>query len=180
MNATAPDYPAGVFESVQDYDVGVKTLLTERIRLAPTKLREAVSGLSDNQLGTLYKNWTIRQITHHIADSHLHSIIRFKWALKPQGRMAVEFGGHGNVRHLSSAIESVAQSFLGEPLPHPWYFPGIAEFSSLLEQHGMEVTQAAVIDRPTALEGKDGLRIRKDRFLVFVPSCQPACSQRRS
>jgi trans-aconitate methyltransferase len=391
MNATAPDNPAGVFESVQAYDAEKKTLLTEKIRLTPTKLREAVSGLSDNQLDTLYKNWTIRQITHHIADSHLHSIIRFKWALtedhptikayeeadwvqladamhgdvepalllldgihakwvqvlesmteaqfartyhhpqsgasvfglhlittpgmasiipprlsgygsnmagetsptvhfdwrnkmssslarpgddqwspdlydnkhsfvwklgasviellspqpgerildvgcgtgqltaqiaesrasvvgldnspamieearrlfpeiefqladahefrvddpfdgvfsnaalhwikkpekvaaciskalKPQGRMAVEFGGHGNVRHLSSAVESVAQSFLGEPLPHPWYFPGIAEFSSLLEQHGMEVIQAAMIDRPTALEGKDGLR----------------------
>jgi hypothetical protein len=81
MNATAPDNPAGVFESVQAYDAEKKTLLTEKIRLTPTKLREAVSGLSDNQLDTLYKNWTIRQITHHIADSHLHSIIRFKWAL---------------------------------------------------------------------------------------------------
>jgi hypothetical protein len=81
MNATAPDNPAGVFESVQAYDAEKKTLLTEKIRLAPTKLREAVSGLSDNQLDTLYKNWTIRQIAHHIADSHLHSIIRFKWAL---------------------------------------------------------------------------------------------------
>jgi trans-aconitate methyltransferase len=79
-------------------------------------------------------------------------------ALKPNGRMAVEFGGHGNVHHLSTAIESVAQSFLTEPLPHPWYFPGIAEFSSLLEQHGMEVTQAAMIDRPTALDGDDGLK----------------------
>ncbi len=79
-------------------------------------------------------------------------------ALKSNGRMAVEFGGHGNVHHLSSAIESVAQSFLGGAVSHPWYFPGIAEFSSLLEQHGMEVTQAALIDRPAALEGDDGLR----------------------
>lgn len=79
-------------------------------------------------------------------------------ALKPHGRMAVEFGGHGNVHHLSTAIESVAQSFLNEAIPHPWYFPSIAEFSSLLEQHGMEVIQAAMIDRPTVLEGNDGLR----------------------
>ena len=35
----------------------------------------------NRQLDTLYTNWTIRQITHHIADSHLHSIIRIKWAL---------------------------------------------------------------------------------------------------
>lgn len=79
-------------------------------------------------------------------------------ALKPKGRMAVEFGGHGNVYQLTSAIEAATHSFLSQVLPHPWYFPSIAEFSSLLERHGMEVTQAALIDRPTALEDKDGLR----------------------
>ncbi len=81
MNTTAPENPAGVFEPVHAYDAEIKTLLIEKVLLAPTKLREAVSGLSDQQLDTLYKNWTIRQITHHIADSHLHSIIRVKWAL---------------------------------------------------------------------------------------------------
>lgn len=38
-------------------------------------------GLSDAQLDTKYRNWTIRQITHHVADSHLNSLVRFKWAL---------------------------------------------------------------------------------------------------
>jgi uncharacterized damage-inducible protein DinB len=44
-------------------------------------LRKAVNGLSDHQLETKYRNWTIRQIVHHIADSHVNSYIRFKWAL---------------------------------------------------------------------------------------------------
>jgi trans-aconitate methyltransferase len=79
-------------------------------------------------------------------------------ALKAKGRMAVEFGGHGNVHFLSQAIESASESILGERLPHPWYFPGIAEFGSILEQHSLEVIQAAMIDRPTPLEGADGLR----------------------
>ncbi len=79
-------------------------------------------------------------------------------ALKPNGRMAVEFGGHGNVRHLSSAIEAATESIVGETIPHPWYFPSIAEFASVLATHGMEVTQAAMIDRPTPLEGDEGLR----------------------
>jgi trans-aconitate methyltransferase len=79
-------------------------------------------------------------------------------SLKQNGRMVVEFGGHGNVRHLSEAIETACNSILGETVSHPWYFPGIAEFSSLLEQHGLEVTQAALIDRPTPLEGDEGLR----------------------
>ncbi|MEZ6125493.1 MAG: methyltransferase domain-containing protein [Planctomycetaceae bacterium] len=79
-------------------------------------------------------------------------------ALKPGGRMAVEFGGQGNVSFLAQAIESASQEFLGERLSHPWYFPGIAAFATLLEQHGIEVTQAAMIDRPTPLEGSDGLQ----------------------
>ncbi len=40
-----------------------------------------MQGLDDAQLDTPYRNWTIRQITHHLADSHLHVMIRFKWAL---------------------------------------------------------------------------------------------------
>ena len=81
MTLTPPDNPAGPFEAVQAYDEAIKAELIEAVRQAPTRFREAVAGLTDSQLDTLYKNWTIRQITHHIADSHLHSVIRFKWAL---------------------------------------------------------------------------------------------------
>ena len=58
-------------------------------------------------------------------------------SLKQDGRMAVEFGGHGNVRYLSTVIETASQSLLGEMVPHPWYFPSIAEFASVLEQQGL-------------------------------------------
>jgi hypothetical protein len=44
-------------------------------------MRAAVKGLNDQQLDTKYRNWTIRQIVHHVADSHLNSMIRFKWTL---------------------------------------------------------------------------------------------------
>tara|TARA_R110002072_G_scaffold284587_1_gene449045 strand:+ start:86389 stop:87156 length:768 start_codon:yes stop_codon:yes gene_type:complete len=94
-------------------------------------------------------------------------------ALKANGRVAVEFGGQGNVQFLAQAIETASQEFLGERLSHPWYFPGIAAFATVLEQHGMEVTQAAMIDRPTPLEGDDGLRnwVRMfgQHWLTLVP-----------
>ena len=97
-------------------------------------------------------------------------------ALKPQGRLAVEFGGKGNVQYLASAIETALRLTLGETVSHPWYFPSIAEFATLLEHHGLEVTQAALIDRPTPLEGEDGLRnwVRMfgDHWLRQVPSEQ--------
>ncbi len=79
-------------------------------------------------------------------------------ALKPTGRLVVEFGGSGNVQQLVRAIQGACSAVLGETISHPWYFPSIAEFSSLLERHNIEVTQAALIDRPTRLTGPDGLR----------------------
>ncbi len=81
MTQTPPDNPAGPFEPVEAYDETAKVELIDSIRQAPARLREAVAGLTDSQLDTLYKKWTIRQIVHHIADSHVHSYIRFKWAL---------------------------------------------------------------------------------------------------
>lgn len=78
--------------------------------------------------------------------------------LAPHGRVVCEFGGDGNIRHLVAAIEDASRSMIGQRVPHPWYFPSIAGFASVLERHNFEVTQAALIDRPTPLEGEDGLR----------------------
>ncbi len=49
----------------------------------PQQLRAAVDGLTDAQLGTPYRpgGWTVRQVVHHIGDSHLNCLVRFKWAL---------------------------------------------------------------------------------------------------
>lgn len=79
-------------------------------------------------------------------------------ALRPDGRLVVEFGGDGNVVHLAGAIETAFHTFMGAPRTHPWYFPSIAEFAGVLQMHDIEVTQAALIDRPTPLEGEHGLR----------------------
>jgi len=53
------------------------------IEQLPMKLNEAVRGLSEEQLNLVYREggWTLRQVVHHIADSHMNSFIRFKLAL---------------------------------------------------------------------------------------------------
>lgn len=79
--STAPDFPAGPFSAADGYDATLRRQLTSEILAAPPKLRNAIAGLSDAQLDTKYKNWSIRQIVHHVTDSHLHAFIRFKWAL---------------------------------------------------------------------------------------------------
>ncbi len=49
----------------------------------PNRLEQLVASLNDTQLDTAYRpdGWTIRQVVHHVSDSHHHSYIRFKWAL---------------------------------------------------------------------------------------------------
>ena len=54
-----------------------------RIAAAPARLRAAVAGLDDAQLDTPYRpgGWTIRQVVHHVPDSHLNAYTRFRLAL---------------------------------------------------------------------------------------------------
>ena len=55
----------------------------DQIAQAPSKLREAVAGLTDAQLDTPYRpgGWTVRQVVHHLPDSHMTSYARFRLAL---------------------------------------------------------------------------------------------------
>jgi hypothetical protein len=76
-----PEFPAGPFAPEHPLDGKRRAELIAEIQCAPKILRTTVSGLSSEQLDTHYKNWTIRQIVHHVADSHVNSYIRFKWAL---------------------------------------------------------------------------------------------------
>src|SRR5215475_3105089 len=77
----APQNPAGAFAPEGDYGPQRRDELIAVIEAAPTALRRAVAGLTDAQLDTRYRNWTIRQIVHHLADSHVNCYIRFKWTL---------------------------------------------------------------------------------------------------
>ena len=74
-------------------------------------------------------------------------------ALKPGGRFVAELGGHGNVQSVVDALRAV----LGPGAPVPWYFPTIGEYATILERHGLEVREAHLFDRPTQVEGEDGM-----------------------
>ena len=78
-------------------------------------------------------------------------------ALKPGGRFVAEFGGKGNVKHIVQALKETWANSGYEWLAatNPWYFPSISEYTSLLENYGLEVTHAHLLDRPTPLEDGD-------------------------
>jgi trans-aconitate methyltransferase len=79
--------------------------------------------------------------------------------LRPGGRFVAEFGGKGNTAELLKAVQLSWQKLgIAGPAPHPWYYPSLAEYAGLLEQHGFEVTYATLFDRPTPLDaGARGL-----------------------
>lgn len=78
-------------------------------------------------------------------------------ALRTGGRLVIEFGGKGCVGRILQTL-SAAMSELGAgEIQQNWYFPSIGEYTPLLEKHGMEINQAYLFDRPTKLEGEDGM-----------------------
>jgi trans-aconitate methyltransferase len=80
-------------------------------------------------------------------------IVRIAAALRPNGRLVVEFGGKNNVHEIETFLDRTC----GKD-KNPWYFPSIGEYATLLEKHGIEVVSAELYDRPTPLIGEDGLR----------------------
>src|SRR4029077_11462494 len=57
-----------------------------------------------------------------------------------------------------AALQRQAAAFGVHDYEIPWYYPGIAEYIGILEQHGIEVTFATLFERPTPLEGENGMQ----------------------
>jgi uncharacterized damage-inducible protein DinB len=76
-------YPIGKFDSNIKVTPETRKNFIQTIEDLPKKIRDAVKNLSDEKLDTPYRpeGWTVRQLVHHVADSHLNSICRFKLAL---------------------------------------------------------------------------------------------------
>ena len=76
-------YPIGTFSFQGPLSSQERQKLIDQIATTPENMRDAVSGLDDAQLDTPYRpeGWTVRQVVHHVPESHLTSYIRFKLAL---------------------------------------------------------------------------------------------------
>ena len=83
--SSAPDlrYPIGKMERKSLLSADERRSAIDAIAAAPARLRTAVSSLSDSQLDTPYRpgGWTVRQVVHHVADSHMNAYARFRFAL---------------------------------------------------------------------------------------------------
>jgi DinB family protein len=76
-------YPVGKFTPEENLSDARRSELIGQIAEAPAKLRQAVKGLDEKQLDTPYRDggWTVRQVAHHLPDSHMNAFVRFKLGL---------------------------------------------------------------------------------------------------
>ena len=89
MTSTAQDsnldlrFPTGKFQRPPSLDEAARARAIDIIAETPARLREAVRGLTESQIDTEYRpgGWTVRQVVHHVPDSHVNALIRFKLAL---------------------------------------------------------------------------------------------------
>lgn len=81
-----PRYPIGMFRSRLSLKPAERLEMIRSIEETPARLRVAVQGLNNAQLDTHYREggWTVREVVHHVPDSHLNAYIRMKLALTEQ------------------------------------------------------------------------------------------------
>jgi len=76
-------YPIGKFERKESITAEERAVLIANLKSFPQRLTTVVMELSEEQLGTPYRpeGWTVRQLVHHLADSHINSYVRYRWTL---------------------------------------------------------------------------------------------------
>jgi hypothetical protein len=85
MTSATPDlkFPIGRFETPPVVTAEMRAVAIDDIAALPARLRAAISGLDQARLDTPYRpdGWTVRQVVHHVADSHMNALTRLKLAI---------------------------------------------------------------------------------------------------
>jgi len=76
-------YPIGKFERKPEISTEERAEFIANLKSFPQRLTTVVMELNEDQLDTAYRpdGWTVRQLIHHVADSHINSYVRFRWTL---------------------------------------------------------------------------------------------------
>ena len=110
-------YPIGEFKYDAPLTDDERQACLAKIEETPARMRAAVAGLNEQQLDTPYRpeGWTVRQVVHHVPESHLVSYTRFKLAIDaPPAHDTRRASGHGWRLALSGSPLSAASSWQGD------------------------------------------------------------------
>ena len=151
-------FPIGPLESAgRPLTPEERSSLIDAIEAHPAHMRAAVSGLDDAQLDTPYRDggWTVRQVVHHVVDSHVNSYIRFKlavtednprittydqdaWSQLPDGRDAPVEGSLAILDTLHARWVSFLRALPDEAFARTLHHPDMGDISvdELLEVYG--------------------------------------------
>ncbi|MDP3911802.1 MAG: putative metal-dependent hydrolase [Gemmatimonadales bacterium] len=156
-------YPIGRFSPVATLSPAERSACIEQIATAPALFRDAVAGLSAAQLDTPYRpgGWTVRQVAHHLPDSHLNAYIRFKlgltenspavktyeekdWAVTPETRapigMSLDLLTALHARWVT-LLRAMSASDFARTITHPeWGTPTLDTILALYAWHGRHHT----------------------------------------
>ena len=147
-----------------------------RARGLDAKLMDGQQLTFDGGFDAVFSNAALHWMTD--ADAVLRGVAR---ALKPGGRFVAEFGGHGNVAAIVTAMRAVGLARGGDvALAQPWYFPAPDVYRALLEAKGFEVRRMALIPRPVVLKtGIEGwlMLFRKPFFQQFENESEKALAE---
>ena len=156
------DIAAAVGAEGEVAGIDASPAMIERAREAHPDLdvrhADAQDFVVDEHFDAVYSNATL-----HWIDDQDAALARVADALRPGGRFVAEFGAEGNVREIVDGVAAVADRE-GVEAPHPWHFPTLGEYTSRLEAHGFTVAMARTFERPTDLDGPDGLSHWLDQF----------------
>ncbi|MDN4492354.1 class I SAM-dependent methyltransferase [Ureibacillus aquaedulcis] len=119
------------------------------------KVKDATELGYKEEFDAVFSNATLHWVKH--PEKALQCIFD---SLKKGGRFVAEFGGKGNVQSITDEvilqIEAEGIKFRKEQFP--WFYPSIAQYTGMMEAAGFRVTFAQHFDRPTKLEGEQGLK----------------------
>jgi SAM-dependent methyltransferase len=140
------------------------------------RLMDGQSLTFSHEFDAVFSNAALHWMTN--AEGVVQGVAR---ALKPGGRFVAEFGGHGNVAAIVTAMQAVGRRRGGDlSLAHPWYFPAPDVYRALLEKNGFTVKRIALIPRPVVLKtGIEGwlMLFRKPFFQQFEEQAENALTE---
>jgi SAM-dependent methyltransferase len=133
--------------SVLGIDISESLLKAAAERGVETRHMDGQNLPFDGEFDAVFSNAALHWMSN--ASAVIEGVFR---ALKPGGRFVAEFGGHGNVAAVTTAMRATALRRGGDAaLAGPWFFPSVAVYREMLEERGFRVVRLGLFPRPTPL-----------------------------
>jgi len=133
--------------SVLGIDISESLLKAAAERGVETRHMDGQNLPFDGEFDAVFSNAALHWMSN--ASAVIEGVFR---ALKPGGRFVAEFGGHGNVAAVTTAMRATARRRGGDAaLAGPWFFPSVAVYREMLEERGFRVVRIGLFPRPTPL-----------------------------